>query len=104
MLIHVILHAMLKSKLFGPITFFLIFIGIDLYVWQGIKFLMRNASPSKIKTAKYIYWGYSIFMYLVFMTIRVIHLQPSTFLKFFGALVLIIFIVKLICSTFEYVL
>ncbi len=91
---------MLKSKLFGPITFFLIFYGIDLYVWQGIKFLLRNASPSKIKMAKYIYWGYSIFMYLVFILIRYIFIQPSAFMKFFGALVLIIFIVKLIWVIF----
>lgn len=91
---------MLKSKLFGPITFFLIFIGIDLYVWQGIKFLMRNASPSKIKKAKIIYWGYSILMYSVFVLIRLIHIQPSAIMKFFGAFVLIIFIVKLIWVVF----
>lgn len=91
---------MFKSKLFAPYIFFAIFILIDLYVWQGIKFLLRNSSPKKFKITKIIYWSYSALIYTAFILGSVAHLKPTTWGKFVGAFVLFIIICKILYILF----
>ena len=57
---------MFKSKVFGFFTFFIVFLGIDIYVWQGVKWLTKQVKATTQKYIKWIYWGYSVFI-LLFM-------------------------------------
>lgn len=56
------------------LRFFLIItsitVAIDLYAWQGVKFLAQNW-PDKNKTIlKLVYWGYTVFNFLFFLSWR----------------------------------
>lgn len=92
---------MLKSKLFGPYVFFLIFISIDLYVWQGLKFLLKKSSLKKYNTLKYIYWGYNILIYIMFVAGKFVTVRPTSQIgKFVGAFVLFILVSKVLYVLF----
>lgn len=92
---------MLKSKLFGPYVFFLIFITIDLYVWQGLKFLLKKSSLKKYNTLKYVYWGYNILIYIMFVAGKFITVRPTSQIgKFVGAFVLFILVSKVLYVLF----
>lgn len=92
---------MLKSKLFGPYIFFLIFISLDLYVWQGLKFLLKKTSQKNLKIARFTYWGYNILIYVMFTAGKFISVKPtSQFGKFIGAFMLFILISKVLYVLF----
>ena len=92
---------MLKSKLFGPYVFFLIFISIDLYVWQGLKFLLKKSSLKKYNTLKYLYWGYNILIYIMFVAGKFVTVRPTSQIgKFVGAFVLFILVSKVLYVLF----
>lgn len=92
---------MLKSKLFAPYIFFLIFISIDLYVWQGIKFLLKNASEKTFRIVRYIFWGYNFLIYSMFALGLFVNMKPSGHLgKFIGAFMLFILVAKVLYVLF----
>ena len=92
---------MLKSKLFGPYVFFLIFISIDIYVWQGLKFLLKKSSLKKYNIVKYTYWGYNLLIYFMFAAGRFISVRPTSQIgKFVGAFLLFILVSKVLYVLF----
>ncbi len=92
---------MLKSKLFGPYVFILIFISLDIYVWQGLKFLIKTTSHKKYNIVKYTYWGYNILIYLMFAAGKFIAVKPTSQIgKFIGAFMLFILISKVLYVLF----
>ncbi len=88
---------MFKNQVIGFIIISLFFIGIDFYVWQGIKFLIQNWSSRARSIFRYTYWGYTVFTFLWFLMIRFFDLRmPHAFTRILTALIFAIFVSKLL--------
>ncbi|MBL7812644.1 MAG: metallophosphoesterase [Bacteroidetes bacterium] len=94
---------MFKGPVLGFLFFSAIFLAIDFYTWQGVKFLTQNWSLRSRSILKYIYWGYTVANFLFFLLWRmdVLHMSPAamrivsaiSFVIFFGKLFWCIFLV-----------
>lgn len=92
---------MFKSKIIGFSFFFLLFVIIDIYCWQGVKLLIKNFSPGIRKFVAWIYWGYSVGMVLFFTAVRLTQVPVSSItMRFIGALAFAVIMVKLIWVLF----
>jgi predicted MPP superfamily phosphohydrolase len=92
---------MFKSKIIGFSFFFLLFVFIDIYCWQGVKLLIKNFSPGIRKLVAWIYWGYSVGMVVFFTAVRLTQVPVSSItMRFIGALVFAVIMVKLIWVLF----
>ncbi len=92
---------MFKSKLIGFSFFFLLFVLIDVYCWQGVKLIIKNSAPGVRKLVGWFYWGYSVGMVLFFTVIRFFQLPVSgSTMRFIGAFAFAVIMVKLIWVLF----
>jgi uncharacterized protein len=92
---------MFKSKIIGFSFFFLLFVIIDIYCWQGVKLLIKNFSPGIRKLIAWIYWGYSVGMVVFFTAVRLTQVPVSSItMRFIGALAFAVIMVKLIWVLF----
>ncbi len=92
---------MFKSKIIGFSFFFLLFVLIDIYCWQGVKLLIKNFSPGIRKFVAWIYWGYSVGMVVFFTAVRLTQAPVSSItMRFIGALAFAVIMVKLIWVLF----
>jgi len=92
---------MFKSKIIGFSFFFLLFVFIDIYCWQGVKLLIKNFSPGIRKLVAWIYWGYSVGMVVFFTAVRLTQVPVSSItMRFIGALAFAVIMVKLIWVLF----
>ncbi len=92
---------MFKSKIIGFSFFFLLFVFIDIYCWQGVKLLIKNFSPGIRKLVAWVYWGYSVGMVVFFTAVRLTQVPVSSItMRFIGALAFAVIMVKLIWVLF----
>ncbi len=92
---------MFKSKIIGFSFFFLLFVFIDIYCWQGVKLLIKNFSPGIRKLVAWVYWGYSVGMVVFFAAVRLTQVPVSSItMRFIGALAFAVIMVKLIWVLF----
>ena len=95
---------MFKSKIIGFAFFFILFILIDLYTWQGVRLIVRNSSDSTKKIVTWTYWGYTIFLVLFMILSRsLVGFMSPTAMRFFATLFFSIFIVKILWCLFLFV-
>jgi predicted MPP superfamily phosphohydrolase len=95
---------MFKSKIIGFAFFFILFILIDLYTWQGVRLIVRNSSDSTKKIVAWTYWGYTIFLVLFMILSRsLVGFMSPTAMRFFATLFFSIFIVKILWCLFLFV-
>jgi predicted MPP superfamily phosphohydrolase len=80
----------------------LFLILIDLYFYQAIRTIMTGASITKKNLVFYIYWGFTIFSFLLFLTPTFIPTQdwPKLVRVYLFAFVIMILISKIIGSVF----
>lgn len=95
---------MFKSKIIGFAFFFILFILIDLYTWQGVRLIIRNSSETTKKIVTWSYWGYTIFL-VVFMILSrsLVGFMSPTAMRFFATLFFSIFIVKILWCLFLFI-
>lgn len=95
---------MFKSKIIGFAFFFILFILIDLYTWQGVRLIVRNSSDSTKKIVTWTYWGYTIFLVLFMILSRsLVGFMSPTAMRFFATLFFSIFIVKILWCLFLFI-
>jgi len=95
---------MFKSKIIGFAFFFILFILIDLYTWQGVRLIVRNSSDSTKKIVAWTYWGYTIFLVLFMILSRsLVGFLSPTSMRFFATLFFSIFIVKILWCLFLFI-
>ncbi len=92
---------MFKSKVIGAAFFIAFFIFVDLYVWQGVKLLIKNSSSTTKKIAFGLYWGYTIGMIAFFAFARFVpHAVSPLAMRFVGSMAFSIVIVKVLWVVF----
>jgi predicted MPP superfamily phosphohydrolase len=92
---------MFKSKVIGAAFFIAFFLFVDLYVWQGVKLLIKNSSSTTKKIAFGLYWGYTIGMIAFFAFARFVpHAVGPLAMRFVGSLAFSILIVKVLWVVF----
>ncbi|MCD6069183.1 MAG: metallophosphoesterase [Bacteroidetes bacterium] len=82
----------------GPIIIFSLFILADLYFFQAVKTIVRDASPQRQTLVKYIYWITSAFTLCTFLAMMLFPAlrMNKVFTTYFGAFAFILGIVKLL--------
>ncbi len=83
------------------ILLFILFL-VDLYVFQGIRFLVAQRAPSTQRITVLIYWAIALFGYGVMLTSQWIdwHTWPRVFRTYAFAIVVIFYLSKIIFSLF----
>lgn len=87
------------------LRFFLVISGIlfaiDLYVWQGVKFLTAGWSDKGRQVVKYAYWAYTAFTFFYFLAWRMgwVHISPQI-QRFVLTIVFVVFIAKIMWLIF----
>ena len=75
---------------------------VDLYVFQGVRFLVAQRAPSTQRITVLIYWAIALFGYGVMLTGQWIdwHTWPRVFRTYAFAIVVIFYLSKIIFSLF----
>ena len=89
---------MLKPIIFFSIVL-TIYSAVEYYGWQAIRTAFQ---PQNINRAKWLYWGISIALFLLFTTYRpfLYKVMPKTLATYFGVLFITIFLAKLVVMLF----
>lgn len=93
--------AMFKTQILGFLFFTTFFLAVDFYVWSAIMSLGGGWQPKTKTLVKYVYWGFTAFMFLFFLIYRsgIIEI-PAWLIKPISGIVFAITIAKLFWVVF----
>ena len=93
---------MLEYKITITLSVIIFMILVDLYSWQGFKVFFQRKSASKLQKIKYIHFGLTLFIAILFVaTIFITALQTSLYFRtYVSAILIIIYLSKFIQCVF----
>jgi predicted MPP superfamily phosphohydrolase len=91
------------NRMIGFAIMAAVFVGIDLYVWQAIKLLIRSYSPLSQRYVTYIFWGFTIFSIITVILAfqNRVNARPS-FFYFLTVSIIIIYLSKIFTVFFMF--